>query len=138
MSTEILSALLGGSLIGLASAALLFYLGRIAGISGILSQIVWHPFAKQGWRWSFLLGLLSGGLCLRLFYPAVLVDTTGSDWSKTMIAGLLVGLGTSLAGGCTSGHGVCGVGRLSPRSILATLIFVLVGMFFVTSGLFTK
>lgn len=128
---------LGGVLIGLSAIALMGLLGRIAGISGILSGLVFERNGDRPWRFAFLLGVVSG--------PALLI-LTGLDWGNVasatgaivgspangllamLIAGLLVGLGTGFGSGCTSGHGVCGLARLAPRSIAATLVFVLVAM----------
>ncbi|MEZ4703989.1 MAG: YeeE/YedE thiosulfate transporter family protein [Bdellovibrionota bacterium] len=84
----------------------------------------------------FLLGLLAGGLMLRLFYPASLENTLGYSWVRVAIAGLLVGYGTVLGNGCTSGHGVCGISRFSLRSIFATLTFMVFGMMAVWLGKF--
>jgi len=132
-----LQGALGGILIGLSATLLMGLLGRIAGISGILSGLIFERGGDRPWRLAFLLGLVSG--------PGLLI-LTGLDWGNVaddsgavvgapangltvmLIAGLLVGLGTGLGSGCTSGHGVCGLARLSPRSMAATLVFVLVAM----------
>ncbi len=116
-------SLVGGIIIGLATALFLVSTGRIAGISGILGGLLSSPKNDRLWRLLFLLGLTFSPLCYRLFfsYPD---DLIVQNWTITIIAGLLVGLGTQLAGGCTSGHGVCGIARLSLRSIIATLIFM--------------
>jgi uncharacterized membrane protein YedE/YeeE len=121
------SALAGGALIGLASALLMLLIGRIAGISGIIGN-VFPPYKSGdvGWSLFFLVGLLLGPLSSRL------IDSNSADiridtpLPVLIIAGLLVGYGTGLGGGCTSGHGVCGMARLSPRSIAATLVFMIV------------
>lgn len=118
------SALAGGALIGLASLLLLGGLGRIAGVSGILGGVLGRPDADTPWRAAFLLGLplgfalwawVSGGA------PEVRLQ---AGWPGMLVAGAIVGFGTRLGSGCTSGHGVCGLARLSPRSLAATVIFM--------------
>jgi uncharacterized membrane protein YedE/YeeE len=124
--------LVGGMLIGAAAVLLLSTLGRIAGISGILGNLlplprVNAPF-EMGWRLAFLLGLITVGVVARLVYPPALTDDAVSTSTLSLvIAGLLVGFGTRLGSGCTSGHGVCGVSRLSPRSLVATVTFITFG-----------
>jgi uncharacterized membrane protein YedE/YeeE len=121
------SALAGGSLIGASASLLLLLNGRIAGISGIVGGLV-HPRAGDvAWRLYFLAGLLVGGLVLLASRPSAFGAPVVS-LPLTLVAGLLVGFGTRLGSGCTSGHGVCGVSRLSLRSIVATAIFVATGM----------
>ncbi len=119
---------LGGMLIGLAAVLLLALNGRIAGVSGILSGAVTaRDRFERSWRLLFLLGLIIGPAFYRLFFgPLVMQIQTGL--ATLMAAGLLVGFGTRLGSGCTSGHGVCGIARLSPRSILATITFIISGM----------
>lgn len=120
-----LSALAGGALIGLAAVVLMAAQGRIAGISGIASGALDPRTARgeRGWRLAFLLGLLAAPLVLvasgRVAVPQPAVGTAG-----LIVAGLLVGFGTLMGNGCTSGHGVCGLARLSPRSLAATLTFM--------------
>lgn len=125
MHTEFtpLSAALGGMLIGLAAAAMLAFNGRIAGISGILGGFLQ---GAEGWRWRglFLFGMLLGGLVLLIVAPASMPAAAIDSPVLLIVAGLLVGFGTRLGGGCTSGHGVCGISRLSARSIVATIIFM--------------
>lgn len=119
-------ALAGGLLIGLAAAALLLFNGKIAGISGILGGLL-HP--KRGdiaWRVAFLAGLVIAPLAYGVFAPLPDVRIDAGPWTL-VAAGLLVGLGTRYGSGCTSGHGVCGVSRMSPRSLVATLSFMLAG-----------
>jgi uncharacterized membrane protein YedE/YeeE len=116
----------GGMLIGLAAALLLLFNGRIAGISGIVGGLLRPARGDIAWRLAFLLGLLAAPLAYALVavLPAVRVEAG----SATLIAaGLLVGIGTRYGSGCTSGHGVCGVSRLSPRSLAATAAFMLAG-----------
>jgi len=132
------SALAGGLLIGLAAALLLLVNGRIAGISGIIGSLLPKPpKGDSAWRLAFAGGLLAAPLLYSLFaaLPASQVD---AGWGTLVIAGLLVGFGTRLGSGCTSGHGVCGLSRLSPRSLVATLTFMALGFatVFVTRHLF--
>lgn len=128
MATEFTpwSALIGGLLIGLASAAMLHFNGRIAGISGILDGAVARG-SDTAWRWVFLAGMLVGGA----LYFGVTPPGAGFELARStplvIVAGLLVGVGTKMSNGCTSGHGVCGNARLSTRSIVATLTFMAVG-----------
>lgn len=119
----------GGVLIGLAAVLLMSMLGRIAGISGIASGLV--SGAEQGdrnWRWAFILGLVTAPLCMAAVSGHSGIGTPPVSWPWMMAAGLLVGIGTRLGSGCTSGHGVCGVARLSPRSLWATVVFMLFGI----------
>jgi uncharacterized membrane protein YedE/YeeE len=120
-----LSALAGGVLIGLASVWLLAANGRIAGISGILHGLFAQPPGERGWRIAFLAGLLVAGFLWSSVFQAT--NNSGS-WGAMALAGLLVGFGTRLGGGCTSGHGVCGLGRLSLRSLVAVIVFMAAGM----------
>lgn len=113
-------------LIGASAAVLLVFNGRIAGISGITSGLLSANKGDTLWRGTFVAGLLIGGALLSLFAPsAVGVATISLPWIA--LAGVLVGVGTTLGNGCTSGHGVCGVARMSPRSIVATLTFITTG-----------
>ena len=120
------SALLGGALIGLGTLLLLVGLGRIAGISGITSTLLFQKEDKL-WRLAFVLGLVAGPLLTTLFYKDFSYSTPELS-PFTLAAGLLVGLGTAWGSGCTSGHGVCGIGRFSPRSLAATMVFMLFGV----------
>jgi uncharacterized membrane protein YedE/YeeE len=122
-----MSALAGGVVIGLAASLLWLLGGRTAGVSGILGGVV--PPLRGGWEWRalFLGGLLSGGLLLQLLAPSRL-EVPPRSLAMLAVAGVLVGFGTRLAGGCTSGHGVCGLARLSKRSLVATLVFMVVAM----------
>lgn len=121
------SALLGGALIGLAAALLWGATGRIAGISGIVGGLADAARDDIGWRLAFLLGMVAAPLLYAVAAGGLpRVTVTGS--SPVLIAGgLLVGIGTRLGGGCTSGHGVCGIARLSPRSLVATATFMTAG-----------
>ena len=124
---DALMGLFGGALIGLASAFLMLTKGRIFGVSGILGGILSGPFDERAWRAAALVGMLTGGLALLLTgYPAFVVEITRSP-AAFALAGLLVGFGTRLGSGCTSGHGVCGMSRFSVRSTIATLTFMAAG-----------
>jgi len=116
------SALCGGVLIGLAAAALLLFNGRIAGISGIVNGLITPVAGERGWRIAFLLGLAAGGVPVMILTG----QTAASPASlpTLLLAGVLVGFGTRLGNGCTSGHGVCGLGRLSLRSLIAVIVFM--------------
>jgi uncharacterized protein len=122
------SALFGGALIGLASVLLMMLLGRIAGISGILAGCFYLAGGDKGWRLGFLAGLVAAPLIAGAAGFPPLSPQMPASWIIVSVAGLLVGFGTRLGGGCTSGHGVCGVARLSPRSIAATVIFMVTAM----------
>ncbi|MSQ00809.1 MAG: YeeE/YedE family protein [Myxococcales bacterium] len=117
-------ALIGGGLVGAAAAALLTFNGQIAGVSGIVGSAM---SSRPGWRWSFLGGLLVGGTALAWVYPAAYASTITTPAPYVAVAGLLVGFGTTLGSGCTSGHGVCGNSQLSTRSLVATCIFIAAG-----------
>jgi uncharacterized membrane protein YedE/YeeE len=120
------SALLGGMLIGLAAALFALLNGRIAGISGVLGGLLKPVRGDVGWRAAFVLGLVVAPLVYALFkaLPAVQIE---AGYGALIIAGLLVGVGTRYGSGCTSGHGVCGLSRLSPRSLMATATFMAAG-----------
>ena len=120
------TALLGGILIGVSSILLMASLGRIAGISGIVGAALGPAGADRQWRRAFLLGLLLPGAVLSLASARPAIDFTAGPMTL-LIAGLLVGFGTRLGSGCTSGHGVCGLARLSPRSLVAVLTFMAAG-----------
>lgn len=121
-------ALIGGSMIGLSAAGWLALTGKTAGVSGMLYGMVQPERSERGWQASFLLGLLVGGVILALAWPERMPDLGRANLPLMIAAGLLVGFGTRLGGGCTSGHGVCGIGRLSRRSIAGTCIFMAVAM----------
>lgn len=122
-----ISALAGGALIGLGAAVLLLGNGRIAGISGIVGDLLRSPGDGRSWRAAFVTGLIVGPLVYQLFVGHVLPVTIEATVSLLIVGGLLVGFGTNLGSGCTSGHGVCGIARLSPRSIVATAVFMAAG-----------
>ena len=119
-----LIALAGGVLIGLAATLLLWLNGRVAGVSGILNGVIFPQRSDSAWRAAFLVGLIvAGGLYMALVPGAALPRTDFSP-AGLIVAGVLVGFGTRMGNGCTSGHGVCGLGRLSLRSFVAVLTFM--------------
>ena len=121
-----ISALIGGALIGAAAAAFVVLTGRIAGVSGILGGLLRPARGDIAWRVAFVAGLVAAPLLYGAFaaLPAVRIN---AGFAVLVAAGLLVGIGTRYGSGCTSGHGVCGISRLSPRSIVATLVFMAAG-----------
>jgi uncharacterized membrane protein YedE/YeeE len=125
---NIIGGLIGGALIGSAAAFLLAFNGRIAGISGILGGLITsRARSERAWRVAFLVGLITAPALYRLFYEALPLQLE-ADVPTLLAAGLLVGFGTRLGAGCTSGHGVCGLARLSPRSLTATVTFMSLGI----------
>jgi uncharacterized protein len=127
MMSSIVWATVGGGLIGLAASWLLLAKGRVAGISGIVGGLLAPWNDESVWRLSFMLGLLAGGGVLMVVMPEAIAPPAGRSLVAVAVAGSLVGYGTRLGGGCTSGHGVCGLTRLSPRSLVATLTFMATG-----------
>lgn len=123
------ASLAGGVLLGTASALFILVNGRILGISGILGGLLTPRRGDAGWRIAFLLGMLAAPATLLLLAPAGFISPPRIDagYVAIVIAGLLVGYGTRLGSGCTSGHGVCGISRLSPRSLVATALFMAAG-----------
>lgn len=123
------ASLAGGILLGLASAMFILVNGRILGISGILGGLMSPKRGDTGWRIAFMLGMLAAPISLSLFAPAGLISAPRIDagYALVVLAGLLVGYGTRMGSGCTSGHGVCGLSRLSPRSLVATAAFMAAG-----------
>ncbi|MDQ1922297.1 YeeE/YedE family protein [Massilia pseudoviolaceinigra] len=126
LSPDLVRALAGGALIGLAAAMFLLLNGRIAGISGILGGLLRPVRSELGWRIAFLLGLVLSPLVFVLFAPLPQVHVDAGK-ASLIVGGVLVGLGTRYGSGCTSGHGVCGIARLSPRSLAASATFMLAG-----------
>lgn len=121
------SALLGGALIGISASWLLAASGRIAGISGIVAGLLVPVGDGRAWRALFLAGLIGGCFLVRALSGDGVAVNISASTSTLVAAGLLVGFGTRLANGCTSGHAVCGIARLSPRSIAATMTFMASG-----------
>jgi uncharacterized membrane protein YedE/YeeE len=122
-------SLTGGILLGVASAMFILVNGRILGISGILGGLLAPKVRDASWRIAFLLGIFASPLAARLLFPSdwISVPRIDAGWGTLIAAGLMVGLGTRYGSGCTSGHGVCGLSRLSPRSLVATLSFMAAG-----------
>ena len=123
-----ISAAIGGMLIGLAALMLMLSTGRIAGVSGIFGGLINPATPDRGWRAAFVAGLIAAPLTGSLFGYALAEPQMPASWVVIVAAGLLVGFGSRLGGGCTSGHGICGVARISPRSLAATAIFVAAAM----------
>ncbi|MDB4542718.1 YeeE/YedE family protein [bacterium] len=119
--------LLGGLLIGASATAMLLFLGRITGISGIVWGAV-SGQAENSWRWLFIAGLVLGPLLYHTLSATPYPAASPLQWWHAVIGGLLVGFGVKLGAGCTSGHGVCGIGRLSSRSLIATMTFMVTGI----------
>ncbi|EGU47765.1 hypothetical protein VII00023_20267 [Vibrio ichthyoenteri ATCC 700023] len=117
-------SLLGGMLLGLSAVLLLLVNGKIAGISGIINGVVNPDVRDRVWRVLFLAGMAVGGVSAVQWLGASVPTLENSNLWIYIVAGLLVGIGTSLGNGCTSGHGICGIGRLSKRSIVATVVFM--------------
>lgn len=132
MNIEWIWALAGGILIGIAVSLMLLFNGRVTGISGIIYGLMNPVRGDNAWRLYFIAGLFGGGLVLNLINPEAFHNTVSSSDAAVILAGLLVGFGTILGSGCTSGHGVCGLSRLSVRSVIATLTFIVSGILFVT------
>ena len=122
-----IAGLIGGALIGLAAVSLMALIGRIAGISGIVSGLLKKPSSDTPWRAAFTIGLLGGAVLMRVLGWGQ-TPVIAASWPLLVIGGLLVGMGTRIGSGCTSGHGVCGMARLSPRSIVATLVFMAIAI----------
>ena len=133
-----ISSLFGGMLIGLSAALLLLFDGKIAGISGIVGGVLSPVKNDTLWRFMFIVGLLTGGFFFHQIAPQSFAIEISRSTGALTLAGLLVGFGTRLGNGCTSGHGVCGISRLSARSILATATFMATGILtvFVINHLF--
>ncbi len=122
------ASLLGGILIGLSCALFMLFTGRICGVSGIYGGLLHFQRGDSLWRFVFIVGLMVGGFLSLILFPGSGNIQLNIPLSTLILAGLLVGVGVRLGSGCTSGHGVCGVGRLSPRSILASGVFLGAGM----------
>ena len=120
------AAVVGGVLIGFAAVIMMAAIGRIAGISSIFASTL-KPASASLWQWAFILGLLISGLIVHWLYRPITLQIE-SNMVVLIVAGLLVGFGTRLGNGCTSGHGVCGIARFSPRSLVATATFISTGV----------
>ncbi|EGQ7780089.1 TPA: YeeE/YedE family protein [Vibrio parahaemolyticus] len=119
-------SLFGGILLGISATILLLVNGKIAGISGIMNGIMSPKKGDYSWRLLFAVGMIAGGLISVLMLGVAVPSTANLSLGMVIAAGLLVGIGTRLGNGCTSGHGICGIGRLSKRSIVATCVFMAV------------
>jgi uncharacterized protein len=128
MHQDWINALLGGAIIGIAVSIMLLWNGRVTGISGIINGLLAPVKGDTSWRLQFVVGLVLGGLALKALNPQVYAGQLTTSMWTTVAAGLLVGFGTILGSGCTSGHGVCGISRLSPRSLVATGVFMFAGI----------
>jgi uncharacterized protein len=124
-------SLLGGIILGVAAALYVLFHGRILGISGIISGLLHPKSGDRAWRMALILGLLTAPLLAALFFEIRPIVEVEADWLAVVIAGLLVGFGTQYGSGCTSGHGICGLSRLSPRSLVATVSFMTAGFLIV-------
>jgi uncharacterized membrane protein YedE/YeeE len=125
--SQTIYSLLGGALIGTAVTLMLLFNGRVTGISGIIASSLSKPEKEGLWRWAFLAGMLGGGILMHSLRPGLFDNTSGRGLAVFAAAGLLVGYGTVMGSGCTSGHGVCGISRLSVRSVIATATFMFFG-----------
>lgn len=125
--TPFIYASIGGGLIGLAASMMLLLNGRIAGISGVVGGALKLPAGDLDWRLLFVFGLLAGGAVLFAIEPTFFTSTFERSTWAIALAGLLVGVGVRMGNGCTSGHGVCGLSRFSPRSLVATITFMTTG-----------
>jgi len=128
MIEDIGNALIGGGIIGLAASGMLISIGRITGISGILAGTLFPKKGDTVWRIVFLSGLMLGAFVFRIFWGFEFESIDNRSLIAVGIGGLLVGLGTNIGSGCTSGHGVCGISRMSPRSLVATITFMISGI----------
>jgi uncharacterized membrane protein YedE/YeeE len=128
MNPDFINALIGGVVIGFATVLMMHFNGRVTGISSIINGT--FPFIQKDWAWRilFILGLFVGGLIMNFGHPEGFIDTSNTNLPLVIAAGLLVGFGTTMGSGCTSGHGVCGISRLSLRSIVATVTFIAAGV----------
>ena len=123
-----LSALIGGAIIGLAASLFLLTHGKVAGISGLYGGVFRRGTSDRAVRAWFIAGLVGAGGLVRVVFPAAFATTWSATLPVTLVAGLIVGFGTQLGNGCTSGHGVCGISRLSVRSLVATGTFMATGV----------
>lgn len=128
MNQDWINALLGGVLIGVSVSLMLLWNGRVTGISGIINGALSPVKGDTLWRVLFIVGLFLGGLVMGQLNSKVFENTMPTEVWITVTAGLLVGFGTILGSGCTSGHGVCGISRMSPRSLVATIVFMVAGI----------
>ncbi|MFN7453234.1 MAG: YeeE/YedE family protein [Pseudobdellovibrionaceae bacterium] len=128
MNQDWINALIGGAIIGLSVSIMLLMNGRVTGISGIINGLIEPIKGDTLWRFLFVAGLFLGGVLMLPFKSEAFVNTVSTSDLTVGIAGLLVGFGTIMGSGCTSGHGVCGISRMSPRSLVATITFIVAGV----------
>ncbi|NVK23388.1 MAG: YeeE/YedE family protein [Gammaproteobacteria bacterium] len=128
---NITEALFGGALIGVSAVILLLFAGRIAGACGIAFSLINPAVSNQGWRLMFIVGTVLGGFLAHQMTEVPVPNAPTSNLLLLILGGFLTGFGSKLGNGCTSGHGICGIARLSPRSIISTLTFMLAGFVFV-------
>lgn len=122
------AALVGGVMIGVSVSMILLFNGRIAGLSGVVAGTLSPARGEFGWRVAFLAGMALVGAVVGVWRPELIADNTGASLSAVVLSGFMVGFGVRLGSGCTSGHGICGISRLSPRSLVATLCFMAAGV----------
>lgn len=123
------TSLAGGILLGISASILMYLNGRVAGISGIVSGILNNPSAaEKAWRAAFIVGIIGGAAAYAYFFPVVIAPREHVTTALLIVGGLIVGLGTAMGSGCTSGHGICGISRFSLRSITATMAFLITGI----------
>jgi hypothetical protein len=127
MLQSIIYAIIGGLFIGISASLLMLSIGRVAGISGIIGSLLQPKSGDIGWKVAMIAGMFLGGTALAIFAPTVYAMPAGRSLLAVGAAGLLVGFGTRMGNGCTSGHGVCGLSRLSSRSLAATMTFMASG-----------
>ena len=120
--------LIGGLLIGISTSVMLYFNGKITGISGIVGQLLGKFGQIHDWKYFFIFGLIVGGLVMKILFPRFFDYSIDLSFYEISLAGFLVGFGTLMGNGCTSGHGVCGLARLSHRSLVATLTFIATGV----------
>lgn len=127
LNLTIIYSLSGGALIGVAVTLMLLFNGRVTGISGIISSSLSKPNNEGLWRWMFLTGMIVGGFLMHSLRPDFFINLSHGGLGLTIVAGILVGFGTVMGSGCTSGHAVCGISRFSVRSAIATITFMFFG-----------
>jgi len=128
MPIDWIYAMVGGLIIGLSVSIMLLFNGRVTGIAGIIYGLFNPVKGDWGWRWYFLSGLVLGGLIMSVVKVDAFSSLLNTNWIQLLMGGFLIGFGSVLGSGCTSGHGVCGISRLSPRSLVATMIFMSSGI----------
>jgi uncharacterized protein len=135
--SDVVYSTLGGGLIGVSAMILLFFTGKVCGISGIARTAVFSSIDRS-WKLAFIFGLLGGAFIYQQINPSALPFREEPPLLLLVVAGLLVGIGTRIGNGCTSGHGICGIGRLSKRSVVATVLFMLTAIITVAIANFFK